>query len=48
MNWFFVVMLGGVWGEECEAVVGAGGALDIVDWFVIVEYGNNVDNEGEG
>ncbi len=44
----FVVLLGGVWGEECKAVVGAGDALDIVGWFVVVEDGNNVNNEGEG
>ena len=44
----FFVLLGGVWGEECKAVVGAGGALDVVDWFVVVEDGNNVNNEGEG
>ncbi len=44
----FVVLLGGVWGEECKAVVGAGGALDIVNWFVVVEDGNNVDDKGEG
>ncbi len=40
----FVVLLGGVWGEECKAVVGAGGALYVVDWFVVVEDGNNVNN----
>jgi hypothetical protein len=44
----FVVLLGGMWGEECKAVVGAGGALEVVDWFVLVEDGNNVDDEGEG
>ncbi len=44
----FVMLLGGVWGEECKAVVGAGGALDIVNWFVVVEDGDNVDDEGEG
>ncbi len=44
----FVVMLGRVWGEECKAVVGAGGALDVVDWFVIVKDGNSVNGEGEG
>ncbi len=42
------MLLGGVWGEECKAVVGAGIALDVVVWFVVVEDGNNVDNEGEG
>ncbi len=44
----FVMLLGGVWGEECKAVVGARGALDVVDWFVVVEGGDNVDEEGEG
>ncbi len=44
----FVVLLGGVWGEECKAVVGAGGALDVVNWFVVVEDGNNVDDKDEG
>jgi hypothetical protein len=44
----FVMLLGGVWGEECKAVVGAGSALDVVNWFVIVEDGDNVDGKGEG
>ncbi len=44
----FVVLLGGVWGEKCEATVGAGGAFDVIDWFVVVEDGNNVNNKGEG
>ncbi len=43
----FVVLLGGGAGEECKAAVGAGGALDIVDWFVIVEDGNDVNGKGE-
>jgi hypothetical protein len=25
-----------------------GGALGVVDWFVVVEDGDNVDNEGDG
>jgi hypothetical protein len=44
----FVVLLGGGGGEEREAVVGAGGALYVVDWFVLVEDGNNVNSKGEG
>ncbi len=42
------MLLGGVWGEECKAVVGAGGALDVIDWFVVVEDGNNICDKGEG
>ena len=34
--------------EECEAVICAGGAFDIVDWLCIVEDGNYVDGEAEG
>jgi hypothetical protein len=43
----FVVLLGGVWVEECKAVVGVEGVLDVVDWFAVVEDGKNVNNEGE-
>ncbi len=42
------MLLGGVGGEECKAVVGAGGVLDVVDWFVVVEDGDNVSGKGEG
>ena len=34
--------------EECEAVICAGCAFDIVDWLCIVEDGNYVDGEAEG
>ncbi len=40
----FVMLLGGVWREEYKAIVGAGGALDVVDWFVVVEDGGNVND----
>lgn len=35
-------------GEVDEAKVGAGGPGDVVDGFVIVEEGHDVDSEGEG
>jgi hypothetical protein len=44
----FVMLLGGVGEEKCKAVIGAGGALDIFDWFVLIEDGNNVNSKGEG
>ncbi len=44
----FVMLLGGVGGEECKAVVNAGGALDVVNWFVVVEDSNNVNGKSEG
>ena len=34
--------------EECEAVVCAGCAFDIVDWLCIVEDGDYVGGEAEG
>ncbi len=34
--------------EECEAVICAGCAFDIVDWLCIVEIGDYVDGEAEG
>lgn len=34
--------------EECEAVICAGCAFDIVDWLCIVEDGDYVDGEAEG
>ena len=34
--------------EECEAVICAGSAFDIVDWLCIVEDGDYVDGEAEG
>ncbi len=42
------MLLGGVWEEKCKAVVGAGGALDIVNWFVVVEDVDTVNDKGEG